>query len=343
MFSPVTGKKELKRLKGLIDGAHDIVATCHVKPDGDAIGSTLALCHVLTAYGKKVRIVTPDMPPRYLGFLPGFDDIVAYSADQELADRLLEDAGLIFCLDFNQLSRVDRMEDALSEAPAQKVMIDHHLRPESFPELTISSPATSSTCLLLFKTLCQLGLRGLIGKEAATCIAAGMMTDTGNFAYNANDPEAYIAMAELLEEGVNKNRVWEQLNIKSEQQLRLNGFAISERMKLYNEGRVAVMALSKPDLDSFNYRKGDLEGLVNVPLEIPEVEMSVLIHQEPGFVKISMRSQGKVPVNKMCERYFNGGGHLNASGGEFYGSIEETVDRIVAFLPEFSKYFRKSI
>lgn len=341
MFAHPIDTKDLSRLEKLVDGASKIAVTCHVKPDGDAVGSTLALVLMLERLGKLATVVTPDIPPAYLNFLPGFTDIVAYSTKTEYASECLSGADLIFCLDFNAAYRVDRMEKALRNAKAPKVMIDHHLDPEDFADLTVSDPKDSSTCFLLFKVFCQMGWRQLIDKEIATCIAAGMMTDTGNFSYNANDPQAYIAMSQLLECGINKVDIWEKLNVKSESQLRLNGFALSRKLQILNSSSAALIQLSREDLDSFNYQKGDLEGLVNVPLQIPTVKVSVLMHQEPTFTKVSMRSIGAFPVNKICEKYFSGGGHLNAAGGEFSGSLDEARELLLKALNDFNDFLRK--
>lgn len=323
MFSTPVAKNDVKSLRRLIEDAKKVAVTCHVKPDGDAVGSMLALWHVMSKMGKDVTSIPPDAPPRYLDFLPGCDDVAPFSQNEEFTRRQLWEADIIFCLDFNASYRVDRMEKALLEAPGKKVLIDHHLSPEQFTDITVSEPSDSSTCFLLFKVLCQLGLRPLVDKDIATCLAAGMMTDTGNFSYNANDPEIYTAMAELLTTGIDKVAIWERLNIKSENQLRLNGFALEKRMEIYSAHHASLIRLSAEDLKEFHYRKGDLEGLVNVPLQIPDINLSVLMHQEPDFVKVSMRSQGKLPVNELCEKYFSGGGHRNAAGGEFRGGMDE--------------------
>ena len=333
-------KESLKGVERAIERADNIVVTCHVKPDGDAVGSSLGLWHVLGQLGKKVDVVTPDTPPHYLNFLPGFDDITSYSTDKDYAGELFVSADVVFCLDFNASYRVDRMEEALLSSSGVRIMIDHHLEPEAFADITVSSPSDSSTCLLLYKVLCQLGLKPLIEKQAATCLAAGMMTDTGNFAYNANDPDAYRVMAELLACGVDKVAIWDKLNVKSEQQLRLTGYALSEKMRILCGGHTALIALSKEELDRFGYEKGDLEGLVNVPLQMPDVQLSALMHQEPGFIKVSLRSQGRVPVNRIAESYFGGGGHLNAAGGEYRGTMEECAALFEKVVPEYEEFFK---
>lgn len=343
MISRPLDKNNLSGLSRMLGDASKIAVTCHVKPDGDAVGSALALGSVLEQLGKEVNVVTPDSPPKYLRFLPGYKGITHFSANPEFAARLLNEAEIVFCLDFNAIYRVDKMRETLERSPAKKILIDHHLDPEYFADISVSSPSDSSTCLLVFKVLCQLGLRPLIDKDAAICLAAGMMTDTGNFSYNANDPEAYTVMAELLKCGIDKVAIWDRLNVKTEAQLRLNGFALSKKLQMLADGRVSLIQITKAELDSYGYQKGDIEGLVNVPLQIPEVEVSVLMHEEPGFIKVSMRSQGKIPVNTICEKSFGGGGHLNAAGGEFKGTMEEGAKILEAVMPEYENFFKKKM
>ena len=338
MFIRPASKKVAKELETLIDGCSAPVITCHVKPDGDAVGSSLALWHLLRLIGKEPFVVMPDAPPSYLRFLPGCKEVVSFSGSTDFASRLIEEADVIFCLDFNDTKRVDRMEEELTKAGGTKVLIDHHLDPRPFAHITVSEPATSSTCFLLYKLVCQLGWHQLIDKAAATCIAAGMMTDTGNFSYNANDPEAYMAMANLLRCGVDKVAVWNQLNVKTESQLRLNGYALSEKMRLLAGNQVALMQLTTAELERFHYQKGDLEGVVNMPLEVPGVKVSVLMHAEPDFIKVSCRSRGIFPVNRLCEQCFGGGGHLNAAGGEFRGDMTAAFDALEHGIEELKSF-----
>ena len=325
MISQPIKNKEVKNLSQLIEESREVVITCHVKPDGDAVGSSLALYHLLQALGKTVSVITPDTPPHYLNFLPGFKDIVVFSSNPNVAIELFERAGILFSLDYNAAYRVDKMEKTLRDTIATKVMIDHHLDPEPFADIVISHPEMSSTCLLLYKVICALGLRPLINRETAECLATGIMTDTGNLSYNANDPDIYIVMSELLRCGVDKVALWDRLSARSENQLRLNAYALLKKMEVLSKGRAALITLTKTELEEFHYRKGDTEGLVNVPLEMPDVKLSVFMHEEPDFIKVSMRSKGNVPVNEICERHFGGGGHMNAAGGEFRGSMEACV------------------
>lgn len=339
MITRILNEGSVKELWRMLKSCRRIVITCHVKPDGDAIGSSLGLYHVLSALGKEVRVVTPDMPPKNLMFLPGAKDIVVATRYEEFARKLFADADLVFCLDFNAPYRVDRMQRMLLDSVAPKVMIDHHLSPDPFTTLSFSHPEVSSTSMLVFRLVCRLELFQLIDKNAAKCIYTGMMTDTGNFSYNSNDPDLYIVIAELLRKGIDKDEIYRRVfNTNSASRLRLNGYAIYRKMIIFPEHRAALITLDARELDEFGYEKGDTESLVNVPLSIPEITYCAFMRQDPGYIKVSTRSKGSFPVNRLCEEHFNGGGHLNAAGGEFKGTMQECVDRFISVLPDYDKY-----
>ncbi|MGM9800203.1 MAG: bifunctional oligoribonuclease/PAP phosphatase NrnA [Muribaculaceae bacterium] len=342
MLSPIIKQSKIDNLRQLIDGARNIVITTHLSPDGDALGSSLALCRVLAKMGKNVRVVTPDVPTATLMFLPGVKDVLAYTKYGELVEMLFGAANLIICLDFNDAHRVDRMEHLLLKSRAAKVMIDHHKNPSDFTVLTISHPEISSTCMLLYRVLFQLGLSNMIDKTVAECIYTGMMTDTGNFSYNSQDPDLYIVISDLLRRGINKDELYRlAFNVKKESQLRLNGYAIDQKLTVYPEHHAASIVLTMEELAKYSYENGDTEGLVNVPLAIPGVEYVAFIREGKEYMKISMRSVGDVPVNKFCSDYFNGGGHINAAGGEYYGTLAEAVSKFEEALPTFDEYISK--
>lgn len=344
MLRPVISETKVKAVRDLLQESERIVITCHMAPDGDAVGSSLGLLHTLANIGKEVRIVTPDRIPETLRFLPGAKDIVPYSKYTEFAGKLLNDADLIFCLDFNALYRVDRMKDALEQSKAKKILVDHHESPQDFTDVAISHPDQSSTSMLLFRLLCRLELFNMIDRKAATCIYTGMMTDTGNFSYNCSDPELYIVVAELLKKGADKERLYRALfNTYSENCLRLNAYAILNRMEVYPEDGAALIVLSRDELNRYHYAKGDTEGLVNRPLSIPGIHYSAFLREEADMVKVSMRSVGDFPVNILCKEYFGGGGHLNASGGEFYGTLDEAATLFRSLLKENKKKYLANV
>lgn len=336
MLSRLVDEKNIKELRSFLETSEKIVITCHIVPDGDAIGSSLGLATVLNAVGKSVKVITPDMPPRNLMFLPGAKDIIVYTKYPEFAEQLLREADLIFSLDYNDLKRIDRVGNALASSSAAKVMIDHHLFPGDFVDVKISHPEVSSTSMLVFRVLCRLELFPYIDKDAATCIYTGMMTDTGNFSYNSNDPDLYIVISELLKKGIDKDAIYSKVyNSNSPDRLRLNGYAVERKMKVYEEYGGALITLSREELNRYHYQKGDTESLVNVPLSVPDIRFSFFLREETDYIKISARSKGDFAVNKICEAHFNGGGHKNAAGGEFYGTMEEAVSRFEEIMPQF--------
>lgn len=343
MIPKILSKSEADALSRSIDDARRIVVVCHVAPDGDAIGSSLALWHTLRGLGKDVFVVVPDACPASLRFLNGYKDILVYTRYTEFAQQLLENADLIFCLDFNEPKRVDKMEAALTASKARKILIDHHLHPAPFCNMTISHPEISSTCEVLFRVICSLGLFEQMGVDAASAIYTGMMTDTGNFTYNSNYLEIYITIAELIKKGIDKDWIYARIhNTNSENKLRLNGYAIAQKMEVFPEQCAALITLSQNELNQYDYQKGDTEGLVNVPLSMEHILFSAFLREESNLIKISLRSKGSFPANKIASDYFNGGGHLNAAGGEFYGTLQEAHSRILEILPVIGELANQS-
>lgn len=328
MLRRIVKDAQVRELKQMLIDAQNIVITCHVSPDGDAVGSSLCLLHLLHKLGKEVHIVTPDMIPSSLTFLPGLKDVVVFTRQELMAKHFMESADLIVCLDFNALYRVDRLSPLLKAAKAKKVLIDHHLEPENFADLVISYPKMSSTCELLFRLIHSMGFMKYMSKWSATCIYTGMMTDTGNFSYNSNDSDIYIAISQLLQRGIDKDEIYKIVcNTSTISKLKLNSYAISEKMEIL-DGGVAIITLTRSELNRYSYQKGDTEGLVNQPLGIEGVNVSIFFREESDYVKVSLRSVGDYAVNIIASELYNGGGHKNASGGEFFGTIEEAVTLI---------------
>ena len=324
MISPKIDQKNIDRAKDLIDGAERVTIVCHTGPDGDAIGSSLAAAHVLTAIGKDAKVVVPDSFMANLHDLPGAKEIVDAAKYFDFAAKLLTETDLVLCLDFNEPRRTGRLAEVLTASA----------------RLVISHPEMPATAYLLFRFLCRLELFNFIDKAAAECILAGMMTDTGNFAYNCNDPELYIVVAELVRKGADKEKLNNMLfNTFSAHCMRLNAYAILRKMELLPEVKGSLIVLSRDELNRFHYTRGDTEGLVNKPLAIPGVEFSVFMRQESDCIRVSMRSRGDFPVNILCSDYFGGGGHLNAAGGEFYGTLDDAVAHFKEKLSEIRKRF----
>lgn len=332
-------KAKVDEMRRLINDNDNIVITCHLTPDGDAVGSTLALCHLLRAMGKKAKVVTPDVPPKNLYGVPGAKEIVPFTRFETQVKSLFAEAGMICCLDFNAPKRVDRLAPLLLDASCPKILIDHHLYPENFADVVISHPESSSTCFLLYQLIVAMGWSGMISRRVAECIYTGMMTDTGNFTYNSNDSELYVVVADLVKRGVDKDRIYSMIcNSNSVSRLRLNGYAISEKLRVFPEHRAALISLTQDELNRYHYERGDTESLVNVPLSVPEMVYSVFLREETAYIKVSCRSRGEFPVNKMCEEHFNGGGHKNAAGGEFFGTMAQAIAKFESIIDQYDKY-----
>ena len=328
MLSKVIAQANVDHVEKWFEKADKIVIVSHVSPDGDAIGSSLGLYHFLMSQDKTVHVIVPNAFPDFLKWMPGAKDVIQYNRYKEFADKLIQEADVICCLDFNVLSRIDEMEEAVRTSPGRKMLVDHHLAPGDFARIVISHPDISSTSELVFRLICQLGNFSDISKEGAECIYTGMMTDTGGFTYNSNNREIYLIIGELLSKGIDKDEIYRNVyNNNSEGRLRLQGYVLYEKMQLYPEFKSALISLSREEQKRFQYAKGDTEGLVNIPLSVKGICFSAFLREdtEKDMIKISLRSVGIFPCNQVAAEFFNGGGHLNASGGEYYGALDEAI------------------
>ena len=325
MLTKVIEQAKIDHFTKWFERADKIVIVSHVSPDGDAIGSSLGLAQFLDSQDKTVNVIVPNAFPDFLKWMPGSKDILLYDRYKEFADKLINEADIICCLDFNSLKRIEEMADSVATSPARKILIDHHLYPEDFCRIVISHPEISSTSELVFRLICRMGYFSDISREGAECIYTGMMTDTGGFTYNSNNREIYFIISELLSKGIDKDDIYRKVyNTYSESRLRLMGYVLSN-MKVYREYNYALISLTKEEQGKFDYIKGDSEGFVNIPLSIKNVRFSCFLREdtERRIIKISLRSVGTFPCNKLAAEFFNGGGHLNASGGEFTGTMAE--------------------
>ena len=329
MLTKIILEDNVSRSYKLIEAAERIVILTHLSPDGDAVGSSLGLYHFLKEIGKEPVVIVPNRFPSFLNWMSGAADIVVLEEKHKEVQGLMTEADLLICVDFNDLKRIDGAKPFVEQSHAKKILIDHHLSPEAFADVTISHPEISSSSELVFRLICRMGFFQNITKACAESIYVGMMTDTGNFSYASQSPEIYHIISELLSKGIDKDNIYRLVyNTYSENRMRLMGFCLVEKMKLYKEQRTAVISLSLDELARFDYQVGDAEGFVNIPLSIEGIDVSVFVREDVKKVKMSFRSQGTFPVNKMASTYFNGGGHLNAAGGESYLSLAETLDKL---------------
>ena len=324
---------EIATLKENIDNSNRIVICCHKSPDGDALGSSLAWAEYLRTQGKEPDIIVPDAYPDFLQWLPGTERIIRYdkhAADK--ADEMLQKADLIFCLDFNGTNRVDEMKYALEQSPAHKIMIDHHLDPSMDTVLTVSHPQMSSTSELVFRIIWQLGGFEEMSRKCAVCIYCGMMTDTGGFTYNSNQPEIFFIVSQLLTKGIDKDKIYRNVfNNFSPWAIRLRGYLMSQKLNIFNDLHAAYFTISRRDMRDFHFIKGDAEGLVNEPLKIKGMRLSISLREDDrrdNTIWVSLRSVDDFPCNLVASEFFNGGGHLNASGGRLHCTLAE-AERVV--------------
>lgn len=320
--------------------ADRFVILTHMGPDGDAIGSSLALCHYLRNKGKQAVVIVPDAAPDFLTWLPGAGDIEVYSDNPDAYEDQIYKADVLCCLDFNTVGRIGKVAASFLFSKAKKFLLDHHPYPGANFDLSLSHPEASSTSELVFHLICALGGYQEITLEMAQCLYTGIMTDTGALSYNSNSRSLFMAVAHLLEKGIDKDDIYRKVyHNYSESRLRLQGYVLNEKMKVIPEMSTALMTLTDEELKRFDFKKGDTEGFVNMPLQIKGIQMSAFFREdkEQGIIKLSFRSVGDVPCNRFSSDYFNGGGHMNAAGGEFHGTLDEAVARFNKGLEEWSK------
>lgn len=338
MLENIFKTSDLDCLKSLINDNNLFVLTCHAGPDGDALGSTLGMACYLRALGKEAMVIVPDAFPDFLSWMHGSQEIVRYDKYSEKAELLIAAADVIFAMDYNALSRVDDMGTLIRNSKAAKVLVDHHLQPEYFCNLMFSYTQLTSTCEVVFRLIYAMDGYDLLDKAACECIYGGMMTDTGNFSYGPCTQEVYLIISLLMQKEINKDRIYNKVfNNCSEGRLRLMGYVLYENMRVFPENRTALITLSREEMQRFNYSKGDTEGLVNMPLQMKGIYFSAFLREdtEKDVIRVSLRSQGTFPCNKFAARYFGGGGHLNASGGQFNGTLDEAVQLFEKALKEF--------
>jgi Exopolyphosphatase-related proteins len=342
MISKIIASEKISQVEDLLDKYEKIVIVTHVSPDGDAIGSSLGLYHYLNTMGNEVNVIVPNSFPDFLKWIPGVKDILNYEKYSEFAQKLIADAELIFCLDFNVPKRTHHLAPFIEAAKGKKILVDHHPEPTNFCDVTISHPEISSTSELIFRLICQMGDFESMSYESATAIYAGMMTDTGGFTYNSNNAEIYYIIGELLKKGINKDQIYSNVyHNYSEDRYRLLGYTLSEKMKIYPEYNSALIWLTNEEQKRYSMKKGDTEGFANLPLNIKGIIFSVFIREDNDFIKISFRSQGDFPSNKFAAQCYNGGGHLNAAGGEFFGTMDEAIAIFEKALPEYADLLKK--
>lgn len=343
-ISPVLSGAEVLKLMGLLRDAKRIVVTGHRGPDGDAAGSSLAWADYLRRIGKQVSVVLPNPFPDFLRWLPGSSNILFYSEEEtrEAAAKAIREADLICLLDFNALHRLQDLAPLVEKSSARRFMIDHHEGPDlSCADFILSRTEACSTCELVFRLIYQLGGFDKMSRGAAACIYCGMMTDTGGFSYASNRPEIFIIIAHLLTKGIDKDQIHRHVNNSwSENRLRFWSYMLSEKLTFYKSRRASILTTTREDMKRFRFIRGDAEGLVNEPLKVRGMRLSISLREdtEREIIRISVRSIEDFPANKLAEDFFNGGGHFNAAGGELPFPLEEAIKTAEKAIEAYSEY-----
>ena len=330
---------EAQRCLQLVERAQRPVLVAHRSPDGDAVGSTLGLWHALVAHGMSAHVVLPDTFPAFYRWMPAVESIVFHDEQPEEAEALVRGADLVFCCDFNALNRVGGLEAALRQTEGLRVLLDHHLHPEDAFDLVFSDTSVCSTSELVYGLLEAWGWTDGLNRSAAECLYVGMVTDSGSFRFPAVSPSTHRIAARLLDAGVEQAVVHARVyDTNSEHRMRLLGYALGEKLRVFPAYHAAMIALSRAELDRFQARSGDTEGLVNEALRIEGINLAAFFSEAPdGKIKLSLRSRGSFSVREVAAEHFNGGGHFNAAGGAVEGaSLQEVCAQFEALLPGYA-------
>jgi len=328
--------KQIKEVKALLSKPKNIVIVTHWSPDGDAMGSSLGLYNYLIQLKHKVNVITPNDYPSFLFWLPGNKKVTDFSKNPKSAKTLVAKADIIFCLDFNSLKRIDKLGDEVGKSSAVKFMIDHHLQPEDFAKYMLHSIKACSTCELVFELIELMGHKKFMNKDIGNCLYTGIMTDTGSFRFPSTTAKTHKIIASLIEAGAENGEIHNRIyDGSTESRIKLLGFSLSEKLKVFKEYKAAYFSLTEEELERYQYQKGDTEGVVNYALSIDGIRFAAFFVERDGIIKCSFRSQGSFDVNVFARKHFSGGGHANAAGGMSELSMDKTLQKFEALLPEY--------
>lgn len=333
---------DIERVKQQLAVSRKIVIVTHHKPDGDAMGASLALNDYLKSNRHNVSVIVPSDYPDFLKWLPGDDGVVNFEKSVSKAESLIADAEIIFVLDFNEPGRVENMEPALRKSGAFKIMIDHHLKPDSFCNLTFSYTEASSTCELVYRFVKAIDDGYKLTLAFSENIYVGIMTDTGSFRFSSTTGDVHRIIADLLDAGVKPHHIHEAVYDNfSFNRTRFLGYCLSEKLTVLNDFNTAYIAVSKKELDQYQHQTGDTEGIVNYALGIKGMRMAAFFSEQENMVKISFRSKGSFSVRELAAQHFSGGGHTNAAGGKSHLTLDQTITKFIDLLPFYKNDLTK--
>ncbi len=336
-------KDSFSKFKSLINKSTNIVIVTHYSPDGDAMGSSLALYNYFIKINKNVSVITPNDYPEFLHWMAGNNKVVDYKKNPKKATTLLQQSDLIFTLDFNNFSRLEGLGNLLKLSNAKKIIIDHHQQPDNYANLYYHDVNACSTCELVYEFICGLGGKKLIDKDIAACIYTGIMTDTGSFRFDSVTATTHLVLSNLLATGIVPSNIHSAIyDTYSESRVKLLGYCLTNKMVVLPEYQTAYISISEKELKQFNFQKGDTEGIVNYPFSIKGIKFCAYFAEGDGIVKISFRSKGKFDVNQFARKHFNGGGHINAAGAKGnVTNLQKTVAEFLNLLPNYKKEILK--
>jgi phosphoesterase RecJ-like protein len=324
-------------LSQLLNQPRKIVITTHHKPDGDAMGSSLGLYNYLIQQGHHVQVIAPTDYPEFLAWMPGNEEVIIYTEQIEKSAELIDKAELIFCLDFNNLTRINEMGELVRQSSAVKVMIDHHLEPEDFDDYRYWNINACAAAQLVYGFIVEeLQRPDLINADVATCLYTGIMTDSASFRLPNTTAAVHRIVANLIDAGAVNWRIHELIySNSSENRLRFLGHCLSNKMEILREYNTAIISVTREELKKYDTNTGDTEGIVNYALSIAGIRLAAFVIERTDLVKLSLRSKGEFPANEICKKYFKGGGHRNAAGGQSDLSLEQTIEKLKQILPEY--------
>lgn len=316
-------------------GVH-IVIVPHENPDGDAIGSAIGLGNILSNRGDKVTIISPNDYPAYYHWLESKPKILFYNSQKKEAKQAIDECDILICVDINDIRRTGKLEKQIADFKGPKILVDHHPEPQDFCDFIVTDVSYSSTSELIYDFISDLGWEDFLDKPAAECLFTGIMTDTGSFSHNISDPNTFRVISKLLKSGINAESIHDKVyNNFSTERMRLLGYCLDQKMEILPEFKTAIISIRKDELKNYNFVPGDSEGFVNFPLSINGIVFSALFIEKEDYIKISFRSKGLFPANLLSATYFNGGGHLNAAGGESKLSLEKSIEFFKQLLPGY--------
>ncbi len=324
-------------VKKLLASPQKIIIVGHKNPDGDAVGSCLGLSFFLKSLGHNATVIMPNDFPDFLKWLPGVDDIIIHERETNKSTELINDADIIFTLDFNSLDRIGEMQTVLESSGSKFVMIDHHQQPADYAVATYSDVKMSSTSEMVYHFMEALGQAGKLSKEIAINLYTGIMTDTGSFRFSSTSPTTHRVAAKLIEAGAESAVINQNIyDTNSPERMKLLGVALNN-LVILPEMHTAYITLTQKELDDHNFKKGDTEGFVNYALSVKGVIFAAIFieNKQENIVKISFRSKNDFSVNDFARNHYSGGGHINAAGGKSSQSLNKTISEFISILPRY--------